>query len=68
MRVFLALHLPQLPLDVFRSRWSPGPAHRSAMLEKGTVAIVEGAANYPERVSSRDAKEEPRWFLRGLFG
>jgi protein ImuB len=44
MRVFLAVHLPKLPLEVFRPRWSPEPAHGSAVLEKDKVAIADSAA------------------------
>ncbi|MGF6774908.1 Y-family DNA polymerase [Paraburkholderia sp. GAS334] len=44
MRVFLAVHLPKLPLEVFRPKWSPEPAHGSAVLEKDKVVIADGAA------------------------
>ncbi|MEM5385424.1 DNA polymerase Y family protein [Paraburkholderia phymatum] len=44
MRVFLAVHLPKLPLEVFRPRWSPEPVHGSAVLEKDKVAIADSAA------------------------
>lgn len=44
MRVFLAVHLPKLPLEVFRPRWSPEPGHGSVVLEKDKVAIADGSA------------------------
>jgi protein ImuB len=44
MRVFLAVHLPKLPLEVFRPRWLPEPAHGSAVLEKDKVVIADSAA------------------------
>ncbi|ACC71150.1 DNA polymerase Y family protein [Paraburkholderia phymatum] len=44
MRVFLAVHLPKLPLEVFRPRWLPEPVHGCAVLEKDKVAIADGAA------------------------
>ncbi len=44
MRVFLAVHLPKLSLEVFRPRWLPEPAHGSAVLEKDKVVIADSAA------------------------
>jgi protein ImuB len=44
MRVFLAVHLPKLPLEVFRPKWSPEPAHGSAVLEKDKVVIADAVA------------------------
>ena len=44
MRVFLAVHLPKLSLEVFRPRWAPEPAHGSAVLEKDKVVIADRAA------------------------
>jgi protein ImuB len=44
MRVFLAVYLPKLPLEVFRPRWSPEPSHGSAVLEKDKVIIADGTA------------------------
>jgi len=44
MRVFLAVHLPKLSLEVFRPRWLPEPAHGSAVLEKDKVVIADRAA------------------------
>ncbi|TCK96982.1 DNA polymerase Y family protein [Paraburkholderia sp. BL9I2N2] len=44
MRVFLAVHLPKLPLEVFRPKWSPEPAHGSAVLEKDKVVIADATA------------------------
>ncbi|MFM0170318.1 DNA polymerase Y family protein [Paraburkholderia sediminicola] len=44
MRVFLAVHLPKLPLEVFRPKWSPEPTHGSAVLEKDKVVIADSAA------------------------
>jgi protein ImuB len=44
MRVFLAVHLPKLPLEVFRPKWSPEPPHGSAVLEKDKVVIADGTA------------------------
>ncbi|WP_256701980.1 DNA polymerase Y family protein [Burkholderia sp. SRS-W-2-2016] len=44
MRVFLAVHLPKLPLEVFRPRWSPEPVSGSVVLEKDTVVITDAAA------------------------
>ncbi|MCI0150361.1 DNA polymerase Y family protein [Paraburkholderia sediminicola] len=44
MRVFLAVHLPKLPLEVFRPSWSPEPAQGSAVLEKDKVVITDIAA------------------------
>ncbi|HEY2604474.1 DNA polymerase Y family protein [Paraburkholderia sp. RL18-103-BIB-C] len=44
MRVFLAVHLPKLPLEVFRPKWSPEPSHGSAVLEKDQVIIADGVA------------------------
>jgi protein ImuB len=44
MRVFLAVHLPKLPLEVFRPKWSPEPAHGSVVLEKDKVVIADSVA------------------------
>jgi protein ImuB len=44
MRVFLAVHLPKLPLEVFRPRWSLESGHGCAVLERDKVAIADGAA------------------------
>ncbi|SDH07382.1 Y-family DNA polymerase [Paraburkholderia phenazinium] len=44
MRVFLAVHLPKLSLEVFRPRWLSEPEHGSAVLEKDKVMIVDRAA------------------------
>ena len=44
MRAFLAVHLPKLPLEVFRPKWSAEPAHGCAVLEKDEVVIADNAA------------------------
>src|ERR1700744_1939991 len=44
MRVFLAVHLPKLPLEVFRPKWSPEPASGCAVLEKDKVVITDAGA------------------------
>jgi len=44
MRVFLAVHLPRLQLEVFRPRWLPEPAHGCVVLEKDKVIIADGVA------------------------
>ncbi|CAE6962667.1 Y-family DNA polymerase [Paraburkholderia domus] len=44
MRVFFAVHLPKLPLEVFRPSWSPEPLHGCAVLEKEKVVIADRAA------------------------
>jgi protein ImuB len=44
MRVFLAVHLPNLPLEVFRPKWLPEPAAGSVALEKDKVVIADAAA------------------------
>jgi protein ImuB len=44
MRVFLAVHLPKLPLEVFRPKWLPEPSHGSVVLEKDQVIIADGVA------------------------
>jgi protein ImuB len=49
MRVFLAVHLPKLPLEVFQPKWlredaAAGTEHGCAVLEKGVVTIVDRAA------------------------
>ncbi|MEX3815737.1 DNA polymerase Y family protein, partial [Paraburkholderia sp. BR13439] len=44
MRVFLAVHLPTLQLEVFRPKWSPEPPQGSAVLEKDKVVIADSAA------------------------
>ncbi|MGF6724783.1 protein ImuB [Paraburkholderia sp. GAS41] len=44
MRVFLAVHLPKLSLEVFLPRWLPEPASGSAVLEKDKVVVVDSAA------------------------
>ena len=36
--------MPKLPLEVFRPRWLPEPAHGSAVLEKDKVVIADSAA------------------------
>lgn len=36
--------MPKLPLEVFRPRWSPEPAHGSVVLEKDKVTIADSAA------------------------
>ncbi|HDR9474890.1 Y-family DNA polymerase [Burkholderia multivorans] len=45
MRVFLAVHLPKLPLEVFRPRWSPEPVRGSAVLQKDKVVIANAGAH-----------------------
>jgi protein ImuB len=44
MRVFLAVHLPRLSLEVFQPRWLSEPEHGSAVLEKDKVVIADSAA------------------------
>ncbi|MGN6229970.1 MAG: Y-family DNA polymerase [Trinickia sp.] len=49
MRVFLAVHLPKLPLEVFRPKWLPEsgaghPGAGSVVLEKDKVVIADAAA------------------------
>ena len=44
MRVFLAVHLPKLSLEVFQPRWLPEPAHGSAVLERDRVVVTDSAA------------------------
>ncbi|MFC0696885.1 Y-family DNA polymerase [Paraburkholderia humisilvae] len=48
MRVFLAVHLPKLPLEVFQPKWlredGVKAAYGSAVLEKGVVIVVDRAA------------------------
>ena len=44
MRVFLAVHLPTLPLEVFRPKWLPKPAAGSVAFEKDKVVIADAAA------------------------
>ncbi|WP_206951743.1 Y-family DNA polymerase [Trinickia acidisoli] len=44
MRVFLAVHLPKLPLEVFRPKWLPDPAAGSVAFEKDKVVIADAAA------------------------
>ena len=44
MRVFLAVHLPKLSLEVFLPRWLPEPASGSAVLEKDKVVVADRAA------------------------
>jgi protein ImuB len=44
MRVFLAVHLPKLPLEVFRPKWLPKPAAGSVAFEKDKVVIADAAA------------------------
>jgi protein ImuB len=44
MRVFLAVHLPKLSLEVFRPKWSSELTHGSAVLEKDKVVIADNAA------------------------
>ena len=44
MRVFLAVHLPKLPLEVFRPRWSLECDRGCVVLEKDKVTIADSAA------------------------
>lgn len=44
MRVFLAVYLPKLPLEVFRPKWLPDPAAGSVALEKDKVVIADTVA------------------------
>ncbi|WP_244745258.1 Y-family DNA polymerase [Paraburkholderia sp. DD10] len=44
MRVFLAVHLPRLQLEVFRPKWLPEPAHGCVVLERDKVLIADGVA------------------------
>ncbi|MFM0032963.1 DNA polymerase Y family protein, partial [Paraburkholderia madseniana] len=44
MRVFLAVHLPKLSLEVFRPKWSSELTHGSAVLEKDKVVTADNAA------------------------
>ncbi|WP_116136862.1 Y-family DNA polymerase [Trinickia diaoshuihuensis] len=44
MRVYLAVHLPKLPLEVFRPKWLPEPKAGSVALEKEHVVIADAAA------------------------
>ncbi|HTH73416.1 MAG TPA: DNA polymerase Y family protein [Trinickia sp.] len=44
MRVFLAVHLPKLPLEVFRPKWLPDPEAGSVALEKDKVVIADAPA------------------------
>ncbi|MGF6303229.1 nucleotidyltransferase/DNA polymerase involved in DNA repair [Paraburkholderia sp. WC7.3d] len=44
MRVFLAVHLPRLQLEVFRPRWLPESANGSVVLDRGKVLIADGVA------------------------
>jgi protein ImuB len=44
MRVFLAVHLLKLPLEVFRPTWSPEPLHGSVVLEKDRVIVADPVA------------------------
>jgi len=44
MRVYLAVHLPKLPLEVFRPKWLPEPQAGSVALEKDKVVIADAAA------------------------
>src|SRR6201991_5132645 len=49
MRVFLAVHLPKLPLEVFQPKWLREHAaaeaeHGCVVLEKGVVVIIDRAA------------------------
>src|ERR1700756_4950105 len=44
MAVFVAIHLPRLPLDVFRPRWSPRTEHGCVVLEREKVLIADVAA------------------------
>ena len=45
MGVFLAVHLPRLPLEVFGPKWSPEPAYCSAVLEKDKVVVADATAS-----------------------
>ncbi|CAM2192087.1 protein ImuB [Paraburkholderia kururiensis] len=44
MRVFLAVHLPLLSLEVFRPTWAPEPEHGFAVLEKDRVIAADRVA------------------------
>lgn len=44
MRVFLAVKLHRLELEVFRPKWLPDPAHGAVVLEKDRVVIADGTA------------------------
>ncbi|WP_208866289.1 Y-family DNA polymerase [Paraburkholderia lacunae] len=44
MRVFLAVHLPRLQLEVFRPKWLPEPAHGCVGLDRDKVLIADGVA------------------------
>jgi protein ImuB len=44
MRVFLAVHLPRLPLDVFRPNWLSEPNDGCVVLEQGNVLVASRAA------------------------
>ncbi|MBU6487950.1 MAG: DNA polymerase Y family protein [Burkholderiales bacterium] len=44
MRVFLAVHLPKLALEVFRPKWLSEPPGGSVALEKDKVVIADAAA------------------------
>jgi protein ImuB len=44
MRVFLAVHLPSLPLEVFRPTWSPRLPSGCVVLEKDKVVVADSAA------------------------
>ncbi|RDU98059.1 Y-family DNA polymerase [Trinickia dinghuensis] len=44
MRVFLAVHLPKLPLEVFRPKWLPDPAAGSVVFEKDKAVIADAPA------------------------
>jgi len=48
MRVFLAVHLPKLSIEVFQPKWTidgaSGATHGCAVLERGAVVVVDQAA------------------------
>ncbi|MFM0239681.1 Y-family DNA polymerase [Paraburkholderia phytofirmans] len=44
MRVLLAVHLPRLPLEIFRPRWLGESAHGCVVLEGDTVALLDRKA------------------------
>ena len=65
---------PEASAELSRSDWSIGAL---IVLEVQVSGVGEmrllgpafrAVCSYCERVSSRDAEEEPRWFQHGLFG
>jgi protein ImuB len=44
MRVFLAVHLPSLPLEVFRPTWLSEPEHGCVVLDKDRVVVADRTA------------------------